>query len=78
MPKTTRYPRLARAIFIAAALCGILGLIQAEGFFVLAAFLGLVAIIFRSGVGKNLDNSRPESALSFGYRAQFRRSPRNR
>ncbi|MDP7151922.1 MAG: hypothetical protein QGI08_15905 [Paracoccaceae bacterium] len=50
MSKTTRYPRLARAIFVAAALCGIFGFVQAEGFFVLSAFLGLVGIILRRGV----------------------------
>lgn len=78
MSNQKRYPHLSLAAFLAAALFGVLGFVQSEGFFVLSAFLGLVGIIFRIGVGRNLDNSRPESALSFGYRAQFRRTPHNR
>lgn len=78
MSTQMRCPRLSLVAFLAAALCGVLGFVQAEGFFVLMAFLALVGIILRNGVGGNLDTSRSVSALSFGYRAQFRRSPRNR
>ena len=78
MSTQKRYPRLSIVAFLAAALCGVLGFVQAEGFFVLSAFLALVGVIRRRGVDEKLDTFRTESALSFGYRAQFRRSPRNR
>ncbi|MDG1738674.1 MAG: hypothetical protein P8L68_15875 [Paracoccaceae bacterium] len=50
MTTQKRYPRLSLAAFLAAMLCGVLGIVQAEGFFVLSAFLGLVGVILRRGV----------------------------
>ena len=55
MSTQKRYPRLSLAAFLTAVLCGVLGFVQAEGFFVLSAFLALVGIILRNGVGDNLD-----------------------
>lgn len=49
MSTQKRYPRLSLAAFLAAALCGVLGFVQAEGFFVLSAFLALVGFILRRG-----------------------------
>lgn len=61
MPTQKRYPRLSLAAFLAAVICGVLGLIQAEGFFVLSAFLGLVGFILRRGVSSKYEGDQ------FGY-----------
>jgi len=60
MTAQKRYPRLSLAAFLAAMLCGVLGFVQAEGFFVLAAFLGLVGFILRNGVSSKYDPSKFE------------------
>lgn len=55
-----RYPRLSLAALLVAALCGVLGFVQAEGFFVLSAFLALVGFILRRGVSSSHDLSKFE------------------
>lgn len=75
MSKTTRYPRLARVIFVAAALCGVLGLIQAEGFFALSAFLALVGIILRNGVSSSHDPSKFERFHRYNRRSLLKPPP---
>lgn len=60
MSNQKRYPRLSLVAFLAAALFGALGFVQAEGFFALSAFLGLVGAILRRGVSgaSNVLNER--------------------
>lgn len=50
MSTQKRYPRLSLAAFLTAAVCSVLGFVQADGFFVLSAFLILVGFIFRRGI----------------------------
>lgn len=58
MSTQKRYPRLSLVAFLAAALCGVLGFVQAEGFFVLAAFLALVGVILRRGVSPKYEGDQ--------------------
>lgn len=60
MSTQKRYPSLSIAAFLAAALCGVLGFVQAEGFFVLSGFLALVGIILRRGVSPKYDGHQFE------------------
>lgn len=60
MSTQKRYPRLSLAAFLVAALCGVLGFVQAEGFFVLSAFLALVGVILRRGVSPKYEGHQFE------------------
>lgn len=60
MPTQKRYPRLSLAAFLAAVLCGVLGFVQAEGFFALSAFMALVGIILRRGVSPKYEGDQFE------------------
>ena len=66
MSTAKRYPRLSNAALAAAALCGFLGFVQAEGFFVLTAFLALVGVILRSGASGS-SNTINERAIYGSY-----------
>lgn len=58
MSNQKRYPRLSLAAFITAALFGVLGFVQAEGFFALSAFLGLIGVILRRGVSAKYEGDQ--------------------
>ena len=61
--------------FIAAALCGVLGFVQAEGFFVFATFLGLVGIIFRRGVSSSHDLAKFERFHRYNRKSLLKPPP---
>ena len=79
MTTQKRYPRLSLAAFLAAALCGVLGFVQAEGFFALSAFLGLVGIILRIGVSADLPDETTKAIYgSFSNKSIARFGPPRR
>ena len=70
-----RYPRLSLAAFLAAVLLAVLGFVQAEGFFVLSAFLGLVGVILRRGVSSNHDLSKAERFHRYNRKSLLKPPP---
>lgn len=75
MSNPKRYPRLSLAIFVAAALFGVVGFMQAEGFFVLSAFLGLIGVILRRGVSPSHDLSKFERFHRYNRKSLLKPPP---
>lgn len=75
MSTQKRYPRLSLATFLAAGICGVLGFVQAEGFFVLSAFLALVGFILRRGVSSSHDLSKFERLHRYNRKSLLRPPP---
>ena len=75
MSNQKRFPRLSLAAFLIAALFGALGFVQAEGFFVLSAFLALVGVILRRGVSPSHDLSKFERFHRYNRKSLLKPRP---